>query len=119
MSKFGWRQCLLLGPITGRRLFMRNQSLLTTTLYLGAIICPTSREVITVTPTQSESVTTVDKMWEHELILANQVESIYNELFYPAPRGSKRKARYDAVNTEIENRKRGSGLLFGPSDSFL
>lgn len=63
-------------------------------------------EVITVTPTQPESVTTFDDMWENDLVLANQVERIYNELFYPVPRGSKRKARYDAVNAEIANRKR-------------
>ena len=63
-------------------------------------------EVITVTPTQQESITTFDEMWDNDLVLTNQAERIYGELNYPAPEGSKRKARYDAVNAEISSRKR-------------
>jgi phosphatidylserine/phosphatidylglycerophosphate/cardiolipin synthase-like enzyme len=61
-------------------------------------------EVVTVTPTQKESIT--DWMWGHDLVLANQVERIYDELFYTVPEGSKRKARYDAIDTEIATRTR-------------
>ena len=63
-------------------------------------------EVVTVTPTQEESITLFDWMWEQDLVLTNQVERICNELYCEAPRGWKRKARYDAVNAEVATRKR-------------
>ena len=63
-------------------------------------------EVITVTATQQESITTFDEMWDNDLVLTNQAERIYNELYYSAPEGSKRKARYDAINAKVSARKR-------------
>ena len=56
--------------------------------------------------TQQESITTFDEMWDNDLVLTNQAERIYNELYYSAPEGSKRKARYDAINAQVSARKR-------------
>ena len=58
--------------------------------------------------TQQESITTFDEMWDNDLVLTNQAERIYNELYYAAPEGSKRKARYDAINAQVSARKRAS-----------
>lgn len=63
-------------------------------------------EVLTVTPTQQESIDLFDWMWEQDLVLTNQVERIYKELYYLAPEGSKRKARYDVINAQVAGRKR-------------
>ena len=59
-----------------------------------------------VTPSQEESIALFDWMWEHGMVLTNQIERIYSELNYVAPEGSQRKARYDAVKAEISARKR-------------
>ena len=58
--------------------------------------------------TQQESITTFDEMWDNDLVLTNQAERIYSELYYSAPEGSKRKARYDAINARVSARKRAS-----------
>ena len=58
--------------------------------------------------TQQESITTFDESWGNDLVLTNQAERIYNELYYAAPEGSKRKARYDAINAQVSARKRAS-----------